>query len=173
MICCLNFRNQRTTPNVSLCKTMPGNGSFDPVYKLQVDDMLAYHQNSTGVSAVKCAPVSSPQSGELCLNHTFSSGGIQACCISNSLISFLPSGRRVAAQSEQASLLRRLRQLLAPSTSRETPCSGKEQPDQPPTPPHSLSSFTLDKQNTARYSRHILPVAITSMGASAPRTVWC
>lgn len=39
--------------------------------------------------------------------------------------------------------------------------------------PPSLSSFTLNKQNTARYSRHILPVAITSMGASAPQTVWC
>lgn len=106
---------------------------------------------------------------------------VQACCSWNSLISFLPSWRRIAAQSYQASLLRRLRQLLAWSTSRENPCSGKEQlyfriwalstsffPLS-----LSLSSFALNKQNIACYSRHILPVAITSMGASAPRMVWC
>lgn len=113
------------------------------------------------------------------LNRTFSSGEVQACRRWNSLISFLPSRWRTVAQSEQASLPQRLRQLLAWSTSRENPCSGKEQPycgiwalsPSPPLP--SLSSFTLDKQNIACYSRHILPVAITSMGASAPRTAWC
>lgn len=46
-------------------------------------------------------------------------------------------------------------------------------PPTPPPPPLSFSSFTLDKQNIACYSRHILPVAITSMGASAPRMVGC
>lgn len=42
-----------------------------------------------------------------------------------------------------------------------------------PSSPPSFFSFTLDKQNIASYSRHILPVAITSTGASAPRAIWC
>lgn len=40
-------------------------------------------------------------------------------------------------------------------------------------PPFLTLFLTLGKQNTARHSHRVLPVAITSMGASALRTVWC
>lgn len=108
-----------------------------------------------------------PLNASLYLLHSSSSGGgasMPRFKLVNHSFFLL---RELLLQSRQASSPRRLMQILAPSSSRENPWSGKE----PPPPP--LSSVSLDKQNTAHYSRHILPVAITSMGASAPRTVWC
>lgn len=155
-------------------KTMQGKNCFNSVY------LFSWWYVGLTPRFQRCIPILATKWKAVLQSHLGFRGEVQACCRWNGLISFLLSWWRIAAQSEWASLLQGLRRLLAPSTSRENPCSGKEQPyfrisalSPSFLPPPSLSSFTLNKQNTARYSRHILPVAITSMGASAPQTVWC
>lgn len=120
-----------------------------------------------GLSAFWCTPLNSPQHKKLDLNPSCRPTALQT--VQSHL--FPPGGEWLHAWEWPGITLWRSRWILTPSRSCEKPCSGKEQPYRPHL---SLAfSFSLDKQNAACYSRHILPVAITSMGASAPRTVWC
>lgn len=52
---------ERLSRRDSEFQTTARNSSFDSVYNLQVHHMLEKQQNSTGVSAVRCIPMSSPQ----------------------------------------------------------------------------------------------------------------